>query len=401
MSEYRIKLADNTIESSELEALAHWIRSAKQLTKGDLTKKFENNFAEYVGSERALFVNSGSSANLLILTALLETGRIQKRRVIAPAISWPTTVAPAMQLGLDIKLCDCDIEDLGYDLNHFEELCRTYRPDIAIIVHVLGHPNKLEQIECLCKKYGVKLVEDACEALGTVYRGRHAGTFGIAGSYSLYYGHQLSTIEGGLVVTSDSALYDTVLSLRAHGWARDVNSETRTKWEREYNVDEVRSLYTFYFPGYNFRPTDVNAFLGLLQLKKADSVAIRRQENYLNYRQRLKGSYWVQRSEHDRVSNFAFGTLVENRIEVYRHFQQRGIETRPLLCGSIGRQPFWIKSRGETRLAKADIVHDHGIYLPNHLGIGASEIALVETELRAIGRPIYFDTAVERGTGNN
>lgn len=389
-----IRLAEDTIESHELDALCEWIKGGPRLTKAELTREFELRFSEYVGSRHSVFVNSGSSANLLMLYGLDMAGRLPRRRVIAPAISWSTTVAPAIQLRMEIELCDCDTVTLGIDPEHFESLCRTFKPDVAIVVHVLGHPCRMDDILSICDRYGVILLEDACEALGTRVAGRHAGTIGAAGSYSLYFGHQLSTIEGGVITTDDRELYNVFMSLRAHGWARDLDPDVKTAWERDYDIDEVRSLYTFYYPGFNFRPTDLNAFLGLSQLKKADEVAIARQANFAAYRDALAPAFWAQQSDADQLSSFAFGTFVKNRVDVHLALAAASIESRPLICGSVGRQPFWIRQFGPRTLPNADFVHDYGIYVPNNCRMDRDDVARVAAVLHESAVPAFFPASV-------
>ncbi|HTS53510.1 MAG TPA: DegT/DnrJ/EryC1/StrS family aminotransferase [Burkholderiales bacterium] len=294
-------------------------------------------------------------------------------------------------LGMQIELCDCDRTSLGLDPQHFEDLCGRHEPDAAIIVHVLGHACQLEEIRLIAERHGVTLIEDSCEALGTRWRGRHLGTFGAMGSFSFYYGHQLSTIEGGIITVSDRELYNTLLSLRAHGWARDLEPVYKEGWEREFGVDEVRSLYTFYHPGFNFRPTDLQAFLGLSQMRKAGQIVEKRQRNFELYRAALAGDFWCQSSDAEALSSFAYGTLVANRLEVYRHLRDRGVETRPLVCGSIGRQPFWTRRYGERILPNADVVHEFGLYLPNHARIGPAEVQHVVDAFREVAEPKPFE----------
>jgi CDP-6-deoxy-D-xylo-4-hexulose-3-dehydrase len=199
------------------------------------------------------------------------------------------------------------------------------------------------------------------------------GNLAHAGAFSFYFGHHISTIEGGAVTTNDPDLLAVMRSIRSHGWSRDVPNEVRDRWRGEHEVDEFRDLYTFYFPGFNLRSTEVNAFLGLSQLKSFPAALEARSKNFAQYRERLS-DYWHQESEHDTLSSFAYGTFVENRLETYRHLRSAGIESRPLICGSMGRQPFWIERFGETRLAVADRVHDHGIYLPNHAHLSSDDI---------------------------
>jgi len=391
MVQYKIKLADQTLNALELERLCKWIIKGKQLTKGPLTVKFENKFSEILGANYVSFVNSGSSANMLAFYALLKSGRLRSRVVVAPAISWVTTITPALQFGMDIHLCDCDSKSLGLDLSHFDELCKRHKPDLAILVHVLGHPNKLDEVQEICRRYGVILIEDACEALGSSYKQKYVGTFGDVGTFSFYYGHQMSTIEGGMIVTKDRTLHNIVRSMRAHGWARDIDEDFRMDWEKKYNIDELQSLYTFYYPGFNCRSTDLNAFLGISQLDQIRKITQIRQNNYEYYCSLLKDDYWVQTSEYSALSSFAFGTLVKNRLEVFKHLQNRGIESRPLVCGNIGRQPFWIDCKKEILLPQADVIHENGLYLPNHTALGREEIDIIVTEFRKVAIPLNTD----------
>lgn len=382
-----IKLADGTISREEIGALIDWLGSDPQLTKGPVTLEFEKTFSRMVDSPHALFVNSGSSANFVALYALKELGKAGKGVVIVPAVSWVTTVAPAMQLGMNVHMCDCSLDNLGMDLDHLEELCRLHGPGVVMLVHVLGHPNHMGKIMEICSRYGMTIVEDACEAFGTIHRGKHMGTWGEAGTFSFYYGHQISTIEGGMVVVPDKTVANVIKSIRAHGWARDLDSDVREAWELSAGVDEFRSLYTFYHAGFNFRSTDVNALLGLSQLVRARDMVTKRQQNFEKYRELLADKFWVQRSDYDVLSSLAFGTLVANPTETYRYLRTKGIESRPLVCGSIGRQPFWIKEFGETRLPNADVVHDFGMYLPNHANLADSDIERVVSAFREIAVP--------------
>lgn len=376
MENKKIFLAEDTIEKKELQALCEWIQKGNKLTKGPLTIEFEKQFAEYMGVNHTVFVNSGSSANLLMVYSLLESGRLANKKVIAPSVSWVTTVSPLIQLGFDVNLCDCDKNNLGLDIDHFEKLCKENRPSLAILVHVLGHANHMQQIQEICQKYNVILLEDSCEALGSVFKGKKLGAIGDMGSFSFYYGHHISTIEGGIVTTNNKDLYNLMLSIRSHGWGRDVDVECHKKWQAEYDIDEVRDLYSFYYPGFNLRSTDLNAFLGLSQLKKLDAIVQKRKENFQHYKNNFK-EFWSQSSNTDLLSSFAYGIIVENRLEVYRHLKKHNIETRPLICGSMGRHPFWIKKYGIKNLPNADIVHDNGLYLPNHANIGKEEIDYV------------------------
>ncbi|MGA0133292.1 MAG: DegT/DnrJ/EryC1/StrS family aminotransferase [Opitutales bacterium] len=386
MTRRTVKLADNTISAEEMSSLADWLKEGHQVTKGPLTRQFEAEFAAYTGTKYSIMVNSGSSANLLMAYSLLEAGYLRNKKVIVPAVSWITTLSPFVQMGFECFLCDSDAKDLGVDINHLEELLKKEQPALLILVHILGHPNQMDAVRRLCAQHGCLVIEDACEALGSEYKGVKTGALSLAGSFSFYYGHHISTIEGGAITTSDDKLYSVMLSIRSHGWSRDVPEADRQAWKKEFAIDDFREFYSFYYPGYNLRSTDLNAYLGRLQLKRLPEIAKVRARNFELYRQTLP-EFWSQSSEGGFVSSFSFGTYVQNRLEVSKHLLAHGVECRPLVCGSMGRQPFWIKMHGVTRLPVADKVHDYGLYLPNHANITPEDIAYVAKHFREVAQP--------------
>jgi CDP-6-deoxy-D-xylo-4-hexulose-3-dehydrase len=382
-------LAHETISKKEIVNLTNWLLKGNQLTKGKLTKKFEKNFSQYIGRKYSIFVNSGSSANLLIVSALVESGLLKNKKAIIASVSWVTTVSPFMQNNFDIHLCDCDKNNLGIDVDHFEYLCKTEKPSVAMIVNVLGHPNEIYKINEICKKYNVILLEDSCEALGTDLHKKKTGTHGLASSFSFYYGHHISTIEGGMVTTDDFNLYNIMLSIRSHGWSRDIDNNIRDKLKKKFKVDDFRNLYTFYYPGYNLRSTDLNAFLGLGQLKKIKKICKVRYNNFKTYQKNLS-DFWFQKSSSNLISSFAYGTLVKNRSQVYEYLKSFNIETRPLICGNIGRHPFWSKKYGYCSLKNADIIHEFGLYLPNHYNLEKKDIFFISQKFKEIAVPKFF-----------
>ena len=386
MTPRTVKLADNTISAEEMSSLADWLKEGHQVTKGPLTRQFEAEFAAYTGTKYSIMVNSGSSANLLMAYSLLEAGYLRNKKVIVPAVSWITTLSPFVQMGFECFLCDSDAKDLGVDLNHLEQLLKKEQPALLILVHILGHPNQMDAIRRLCAQHGCLVIEDACEALGSEYKGIKTGALSLAGSFSFYYGHHISTIEGGAITTSDDKLYSVMLSIRSHGWSRDVPEADRQAWKKEFQIDDFREFYSFYYAGYNLRSTDLNAYLGRLQLKRLPEIAKVRARNFELYRQALP-EFWSQSSEGGFVSSFSFGTYAKNRLEVSKYMLAQGIECRPLVCGSMGRQPFWIKKYGVTRLPIADKVHDFGLYLPNHANITPEDIAYVAKHFREVAQP--------------
>lgn len=181
-----------------------------------------------------------------------------------------------------------------------------------------------------------------------------------------------------------------MLSIRSHGWSRDLDLDTQKFLSKKYNVDTFRNFYTFYYQGYNLRPTELNAFLGLSQLKKVTKISKTRFDNFCTYKKNLN-TFWCQKSQSKLVSSFAYGTMVENRMEVFNHLKKFNIETRPLICGNIGKHPFWKKKYGEENLKNANQIHDYGIYLPNNYNLKKKDVDFICKKFNEIAIPKFFD----------
>lgn len=372
----KIKLVKDTISNNEIDKLCEWLKTYPQLTKGKLTEEFENKWADWLGVKHAVFLNSGSSANLAMIYSLKIGNKLKNNKIIVPCVSWVTTISPAIQLGLEPILCETDKETLGLDLDYFEKLCKEHNPSCVILVHVLGFPNKMEEIQNICKKYDVILLEDSCESVGSEYKGKQTGTFGMMSSFSTYFGHHFSTIEGGFVCTNDFELYEILKSIRSHGWSRDLSEETKEKLQKENNIDNFRNFYTFYYPGFNLRATDVQAFLGINQLETLKEKNIKRYKNFLLYDSLIKNNYWKIKYE-DFISNFAYPIIHPKKNLIAFNLQKQNVECRPLICGSMSRQPFYYKQFGKKQFAFSDIIHDFGLYLPNNPDMTEEEIKYV------------------------
>lgn len=360
-----IKLVNNTITNQEIDALCDWLKTYPKLTKGELTEIFENEWSQWLGSKYSVFVNSGSSANLAMAYAAKMSGLLKNSIIIAPCLSWATTVSPFIQLGFDVRLCDTDRNNLGLDINMLEDLCKKYNPSIVILAHILGFPNEMDDIIKICNKYGIMLLEDTCESVGSYYKSKKLGTFGDMSSFSTYFGHHFSTIEGGLISTNDFKLYEILKSIRSHGWSRDLSAETQNSLRAKYNIDEFNNLYTFYYPGFNIRSTDLQAFIGISQLKTLDKKNIARYNNLLAYDSLINNSYWKIKFS-GFISNFAYPIIHPNKHDIAKSLIENNVECRPLVCGNIAKQPYYSDLYGYQKYNFADIIHAHGIYIPNN-----------------------------------
>tara|TARA_B100001057_G_scaffold500609_1_gene616647 strand:+ start:1142 stop:2338 length:1197 start_codon:yes stop_codon:yes gene_type:complete len=377
--DFKYKLAEDTINKFEISKLCQWLKRTKKLTQGKTVKKFQENFSKYLKVKNSIFVNSGSSANLLIAQSLLESGILKNKIVIAPTVSWSTSVTPFIQLGYNVKLCDTNLKNLGLDVKHLEHLCKKFRPSLIILVHVLGHANDMNRISQICKKYKVLLVEDTCEALGSQIKKKKLGTFGIASSFSFFYGHHISTIEGGMVCTNNKLLANIMKSVRSHGWLRDYPQKEKNKILKKNNISKFHSKFSFIFSGFNIRSTELNAHLGISQLKKINKITKIRQNNYKIFKKYLN-KFHYQNCDTDILSNFGFATLVSNRDEVFKHLSNKKIECRPIIAGNISKQLFWRKLGNKQVFPNANLIHDFGIYLPNHANLKIKDIIYISKE---------------------
>ncbi len=384
-------LAYNTIGSNDYKVMERFLKKRKYLNQSVYTKNFENKFSKFLGTRNSVFVNSGSSANLLMAQVLLEGRFLKNKTVVLPSVSWSTSVSPFIQLGYKVILCDCDKYNLGLCTYDLEKICKKFNPGLVLIVNVLGHANNYKKIEYLKKKYKFELIEDNCESLGSGIGKKKLGTLGLASSHSFYYGHHISTIEGGMISTKDRKFYNLALAIRSHGWARDMEKKFRLNLEKKFKIDEFKSFFTFYYSGFNIRSTDFNACIGIEQIKKIHQIAKIRQKNFLRYKSNLK-SFWFQKSDLSILSSFGYATFVKNRLEVYKYLKSKKIQSRPLICGNIGQQPF-IKKNIKTffNLDNAKFVDKYGIYLPNHTNLSLQDIDFISKKFSNIAQPISFN----------
>ena len=209
-----IPLQRDTINNADIDRLIEWLKTYPRLTKGNVTLEFEKKWSKWLGTKYSVFVNSGSSANLLMLYALIISGRMKNNKVVIPGLCWATDLAPILQLNLEPILCDIDLGTLSIDLEELEKTFIEENPSTLLLVSILGFSPRMNEIIELCKKYDVILLEDNCESLGTEYEGKKLGNFGLMTSFSTYFGHHISTIEGGVVSTNDDEMNDLLLSIR-------------------------------------------------------------------------------------------------------------------------------------------------------------------------------------------
>lgn len=376
-----IKLIQDTIDNKDIDQLIEWLKTYPKLTKGNLTIEFEKKFSNWNGNKYSVFVNSGSSANLLMLYSLVILDKLKNKKIAVPSLSWATDLSPVIQLGLEPLLIDCNLENLSVDLTHLENTFINDQPSALILVSVLGLSPNMDKIIELCDKYNVILLEDNCESQGTKYKNINLGNFGLMSSFSTYFGHTMSTIEGGIITTNDKEIYNILIQLRSHGWDRDLDPNKQTKLRQEWNIDEFSALYTFYTPGFNLRSTDLQAFIGLNQLDKVDNSIKKRNENFKKFKNKLEGIVWFPKELPDSfTASFCIPVIMKSadkKRQLIKDLIKHNIECRPLISGSMGTQPFYKKIYGEKKLLNCSIIDDRGIYVPNHPYLTDEEIYLI------------------------
>jgi len=385
-----IKLIKSTFykEKETKARLIDFIKKAKCLSFGVECEKFEENFAKYQGRKYAVFFNSGSSANLAIIQSLLNLDIIKKDEEIGfSSITWATNVMPLIQLGLNPIPIDVEIDNLNVSSKEFLRCLEKHSLKAFFITNALGFCADINKIKEICDEKNIVLIEDNCESLGTVYKGKKLGNFGLASTFSFYVGHHLSAIEGGMVCTDDREIAEMLRMVRAHGWDRNLEKDKKQELREKFGIDsDFLSRYTFYDLAYNLRPTEIQGFLGNIQLQFIDEINKKRNQNFLKLAEKIykrRDLYLPIRYQHiDFVSNFAFPLVCRNlkiKNELIKKCQGR-IEVRPIIGGNITSQPFFKKYDIEKKinqkddLKNASVIDSQGLYLGNNPELDENEL---------------------------
>lgn len=380
-------------EEKTKKLLTRFISGSKQLSFGKECDAFEKEFAAWQGCDQSVLLNSGSSANLAIIQALLNLKRIKRGDAVGfSAVTWSTNVMPIIQLGLHPVPIDISLDTLNISADTLIKAIKNNKLKMLFITNLLGFCDKIDEIVALCKKHNIILVEDNCESLGSVYKGKKLGNFGVAGTFSFYVGHHMSTIEGGSVTTNDEELATMVRIVRAHGWDRNLDFFKQEEIRKKFNVNSTfYSRYTFYDLGYNLRPTEITGFLGRVQLNYLPEIIKKRQKNFLELAKilyPLKQYCPICWNHMDVVSNFAVPLVcksIEERDKLVKVCADK-IEIRPIVGGDISSQPFfkkYIKSNIE-KCPNAQLVHQQGLYFGNNPELTTKELSLLKKVFSSI-----------------
>ena len=380
-------LATNTWDDKELKAIQLVIEK-NIYSMGDSVAQFEQDFSNFINRKYCVMVSSGSAANLIAIAALFYTKNPMLNRgdeVIVPAISWSTTYFPLQQYGLKLKFVDIDLETLNYDLDELESAI-TDKTKMIMVVNLLGNPNDFDVVNNLIKDKDIFILEDNCESLGAEYKRKQTGTFGIMSTFSTFFSHHISTMEGGFVTTDDEEIYHILLSLRAHGWTRNLPKQNHVSNKSD---DFFEESFRFVLQGYNVRPIEMSGAIGIEQLKKLPSFLRQRRENAKIFVELFKDNpYFTIQKNIDNSSWFGFSLIINQSFNIKRTYvtnklQDNNIECRPIVTGNFTRNKVmkYFDYEIHHELTNADYVHDNGFFVGNSHSCLKSELNLLKKVL--------------------
>ena len=371
---FKFPLATATWDQKEIDAM-HNVIASGDFTMGKKVSLFERNFSKYIDSHYAVMVNSGSSANLIMIAALFCTKnpKLKLKRgdeVIVPAVSWSTTYYPLYQYGLKIKFVDIDIETLNYDLVQLESAISN-KTRVVLAVNLLGNSNDFDCINNIIKDKDIILLEDNCESMGATFNNKKTGTFGVMGTFSSFYSHHISTMEGGTIVTNDEELHQILISLRSHGWTRDLPVKNLICDDK--SEDLLEESFRFVLPGYNVRPLELEGALGVEQVKKLPMIISERRKNAKLFVEILSNhpDLLIQK-EVGMSSWFGFSIIIRpgsslTRKELVNKLNHLGFEIRPIVTGNFLKNEvikfFDYEVHGD--LKNAEYLDKHGLFIGN------------------------------------
>lgn len=364
-------LSSSTWDNKELEAINSVIKS-NNYTMGAQVIQFENNFKKFINRKYCLMVSSGSAANLISIASFFYTKRPMLKKndeVIVPAVSWSTTYFPLQQFGLKLKFVDIDLNTLNYNLDDLRSAI-TSNTKMIVAVNLLGNPNDFDAINKIIKNKNIFIFEDNCESLGAVYKGKQTGTFGVIGTFSTYFSHHISTMEGGFVTTDNKELYHILLSLRAHGWTRNLPKKNHVSNKTD---NWFKESFRFVLPGYNVRPIEMSGAIGVKQLQKLPSFLKKRRENAKLFVELFKDhpDFLIQKNI-DRSSWFGFSLIIKpnsklKRKNIINMLKKNNVECRPIVTGNFVRNEVmkYFNYDVHNELKNANYLHDNGFFVGN------------------------------------
>ena len=381
------KLATSSWGKEEINAI-HKVIDSGMYSMGTQVESFEKEFSKFFGSKYSVMCSSGSTANLLMIASLFFKKDNPLKRgdeVIVPAVSWSTTYFPLQQYGLHVKFVDIDSRTLNFDLDQLAEAV-SEKTKVILAVNLLGNPNDFDIIRNIIKNREIILLEDNCESMGAKYKDKYTGTFGLMGTFSSFFSHHISTMEGGMITTNDEELYHILLTIRAHGWTRNLPNKNHVSNKSD---DWFEESFRFVLPGYNVRPLEMSGAIGIEQLKKLPDFIKKRRENadiFLNLFHNHKDL--IIQKEIGESSWFGFSFMIKpdskiTRDIVIKKLEKNKIQCRPIVTGDFTQNDvmkyFDYQIFGD--LVNAKYLHQNGFFVGNHQLVIHKEIKYLKEVL--------------------
>jgi len=377
---YNWPLINDNITHEDRKILSEFVLSTDRFTNGPMVKEFEKAWSSWLGVKHTVFVNSGASANF-IMTAILKE-KMGNGEVIVPPIGWVSDIAPVVQLGMTPVFVDVCYENMAITYENIKNAI-TDRTVGVVLVHALGFNGINKKIIELCKKKGIMLIEDCCESHGAKLGNIKIGNLGDMSNFSFYFGHHMTTIEGGVVCTNSDELYDYAKLFRSHGMTRECSTSLKEKYLKNY--PDLNPLFTFAVPGYNMRNTEINAVLGLNQIKRLDSNIKIRSTNLRTWLTALDENKYFTNFDITGSSNFSLPLILKDKdkimfLKIQDILKDEKVEFRVGTAGGGNqeRQPYLQEGKYQYRkvglLDKANHIHDYGLYIGNHIEVSGTMI---------------------------
>jgi CDP-6-deoxy-D-xylo-4-hexulose-3-dehydrase len=378
----------DTITFQDKLKMIKFILTTKKFTNGEKVKEFESKWNQWLGSKFSLFVSSGSTANLLLLSAVKELYGFQDGdKVLVPACTWVTNVSPVFQVGFEPIFADVNLKNFSFDVEELEKLKKTH-PDIKIIfvTHLLGLPAEIEKFKKIFPK--AIMLEDICESHGVEKTpGVKHGSDSIGATFSFYFGHHMTTVEGGMVSTNNRDLYELMRLKRSHGMAREASPYRFEEYKKQH--PDLPPSFLFITDGYNLRNHELPAVLGMSQLKRLDRMIEIRKENYKKFIEivsRHSDQFFIP--EYTELnSSFCFPLICKEKTTIAllkKAFEDNGIEHRPVVSGNLLKHPFLKKYKISTADKNISLIHENGIYIGNNHFVTDENMSLLDKILKTL-----------------
>ena len=361
-------LMKDCITQEDKDSLVNFIQTSNRYTNGPKVKEFEKQWSEWLGVKHSLFVSSGSTANTLLLSAIVEKYNLKRGdKVLVPAMTWVTNIAPVIQLGLEPIFCDVEPNTFSFDLEHLDKLSKEHTDiKVVFVTHLFGVAANINEFKKIIPN--AIYIEDCCESHGAMLNDKKVGTLSEGSTFSSYFGHHMTTVEGGFVSTDNTELYELMRAKRSHGMARECSPKVFEQYKKDY--PEVDERFMFVTDGYNLRNTEFGAVMGLSQLPRLDSMIERRREIcdiFVSILNKYDDIFHIP--NFDGNSSFCLPFILNNKNmkkDLQEYLEDSGLETRPLCSGNLLRQPFLKDYNLDIDNPKVDYLHFNGFFIGNN-----------------------------------